>query len=138
MFDESKHPRDNDGKFTDKNGESYSDGVNERIKWAKDNGIDLPLNTDGSVDDLKLQELYEGKKFANIIQLPKKEYAELCSSIRTKYSNQIPAVGELLYGNSYFKFRYNKETERIVCELKIPIEGNEELISDIMRGFRDE
>ena len=59
MFDESKHPRDNDGKFTDKNGESYSDGVNERIKWAKENGIDLPLNLDGSVDDLKLQKLQD-------------------------------------------------------------------------------
>jgi len=63
MFDESKHPRDNDGKFTDGSGGTkggnYSDGVNERIRWAKENGIDLPLNLDGSVDDLKLQELQE-------------------------------------------------------------------------------
>ena len=58
MFREEDHPRDRDGKFTDKDG-SYSDGVNERIKWAKENGIDLPLNLDGSVDDLKLQELYD-------------------------------------------------------------------------------
>lgn len=66
MFDESQHPRDNGGKFTDKGGgsrEEYTQSVNDRIKWAKENGVDLPLNTDGSVDDLKLQELYEkGKK----------------------------------------------------------------------------
>ncbi len=66
-FDENKHPRASDGKFTNGNGGDdgndgnggYSDGVNERIKWAKENGIDLPLNEDGSVDDLKLQEFYE-------------------------------------------------------------------------------
>ena len=60
-FDENKHPRASDGKFTDGNGGNgnYSQSVNERIKWAEENGIELPLNIDGSVDDLKLQELYE-------------------------------------------------------------------------------
>lgn len=63
-FDENKHPRASDGKFTNGNGGNdgdggYSDGVNKRINWAKENGIELPLNEDGSVDDLKLQELYE-------------------------------------------------------------------------------
>lgn len=60
-FDENKHPRASDGKFTDGNGRNgdYSESVNERIKWAKENGFDLPLNTDGSVDDLKLQKMYE-------------------------------------------------------------------------------
>ena len=81
MFDESKHPRDNDGKFTDKNGESYSDGVNERIKWAKENGVDLPLNLDGSVDDLKLQELYD----AGTIPLPDET---LPRSLSAKWGNE--------------------------------------------------
>ncbi len=65
MFDEGQHPRDDGGKFTDKGGgsrENYTQSVNDRIKWAKENGVDLPLNTDGSVDDLKLQELYEKGK----------------------------------------------------------------------------
>lgn len=64
MFDENEHPRDDGGKFTDKGGsrENYKQSVNDRIKWAKENGVDLPLNTDGSVDDLKLQELYENSK----------------------------------------------------------------------------
>ena len=65
-FDENKHPRASDGKFTNGNGGNdgdggYSDGVNERIKWANENGIDLPLNADGSLDDLKLQKIYEEK-----------------------------------------------------------------------------
>lgn len=42
----------------DESSKSYKDGVNERVKWAKENGVDLPLNTDGSLDDLKLQEIY--------------------------------------------------------------------------------
>lgn len=63
-FKESEHLRDRDGKFTDGNG-SYSDGVNERIEWAKENGIELPLSSDGSVDDLKLQEIYDSTKNKN-------------------------------------------------------------------------
>ncbi len=60
-FDESKHPRDGDGKFTSGSGTSdYSGGVDKRIQWAKDNGINLPLNDDGSLDDLALQKLYDG------------------------------------------------------------------------------
>ena len=53
-FDENKHPRASDGKFTDGNG-GYSAGVNKRIKWANENGKEVPLNADGSLDDLKLQ-----------------------------------------------------------------------------------
>lgn len=34
------------GQFTS-NGESdYSNEVNERIRWARDNGIELPFNAD--------------------------------------------------------------------------------------------
>lgn len=65
-FDETKHPRASDGKFTDGSGgdggnDGYFDGVNERIKWAKENGKEVPLNADGSLDDLKLQEMYEAE-----------------------------------------------------------------------------
>ena len=64
MFDESKHPRDDGGKFTDNGGsrENYNQDVNDRIKWAKENGVELPLNADGSVDDMELQKIYEKKK----------------------------------------------------------------------------
>lgn len=57
MFDESKHKRDGDGKFAKQGGREYSDDVNGRIAWTKDNNIDVPLNYDGSVDDIALQKL---------------------------------------------------------------------------------
>ncbi len=65
-FDESKHPRDSDGKFTDGNKSDYADGVNKRIRWAKNNGIKLPLNGDGSVDDMALQKLYDSREISNL------------------------------------------------------------------------
>jgi len=61
-FDESKHPRDKNGRFTDNVGSDYAAEVNERIRWAKDNGIELPLNADGSLDDVRLQKLYAESK----------------------------------------------------------------------------
>lgn len=50
----------------------YDFDVNDRIKWAERNGIELPLNADGSLDDLKLQELYELKN-KKIPQLDRQE-----------------------------------------------------------------
>lgn len=61
-FDESKHPRDKGGRFTDNVGSDYAAEVNERIRRAKDNGIELPLNADGSSDDMTLQKLYKEEK----------------------------------------------------------------------------
>ncbi len=48
------------GLYEEKDG--YSAEVNERIRWAKDNGIELPLNSDGSLNDVALQKLYEEGK----------------------------------------------------------------------------
>ena len=61
-FEESKHPRDKKGRFSDKGESDYSSEINERIRWAKDSGIELPLNADGSLDDLRLQKLYAESK----------------------------------------------------------------------------
>lgn len=47
------------GRYEERDG--YSAEVNERIRWAKDNGIELPLNSDGSVDNVALQKMYEEK-----------------------------------------------------------------------------
>ncbi len=58
---------DNNGRFTNKQG-VYQERVNDRIKWAKENGVELPLNADGTVDDLKLQKLKRSS-------LSKKEFA---------------------------------------------------------------
>lgn len=91
MFKEEDHPRDGDGKFTDNGGESksYSDGVNERIKWAREHNVELPLSADGSVDDLRLQEIREAKK---PLVLSKREYAVLRQEVIRKNSVQKDKV----------------------------------------------
>ena len=65
-WDESKHPRKKEnGRFDKKDGSSssaYTDGVNARIAEAKRLGIPVPLNADGSVDDLRLQEDIDKEK----------------------------------------------------------------------------
>ena len=59
-WNESEHPRDPNGKFTDKGGDGgYRERVNAQLKWAKDNGVDLPLHSDGTLDVNKLNELQE-------------------------------------------------------------------------------
>lgn len=61
-FDESKHPRDGSGKFTNKNGEQNSNGINEQIEWASKNGKELPLNNDGSLNDVALNKMYSERE----------------------------------------------------------------------------
>lgn len=46
-----------DGGGSSSPAEEYRNQANARIKWANENGIELPLNADGSLNDIKLQEL---------------------------------------------------------------------------------
>lgn len=73
-FDESKHPRDKDGKFISNGGQSsnYQQEVNERIKWAQSHNIEVPLYSDGTIDDLKLQKIIQ-KSQTKIGQLERKK-----------------------------------------------------------------
>lgn len=61
-FDESKHPRDGSGKFTNKNGEQNSNGIKEQIEWARKSGKELPLNNDGSLNDVALNKMYSERE----------------------------------------------------------------------------
>ena len=61
-YDETKHKRDSDGKFTYKNGESSSDSVKAQIAWARKNGQQLPHNNDCSLNDIALQKMYDERK----------------------------------------------------------------------------
>lgn len=61
-FDESKHPRDGEGKFTNKNGGESSNGIKEQIEWARKSGKELPLNNDGSLDEVALRKMYDERK----------------------------------------------------------------------------
>lgn len=80
QFDESKHPRDGDGKFAKQNSDSYSDGVNERIKWAKENGVELPYNHDGSLDDVKLQILNKEKANPKVVKVRMDTAIQKCNN----------------------------------------------------------
>lgn len=65
-FDESKHPRDNDGKFTDKGGENSKAGEAKRVFELADKlGIDY--NKDTSFQTIKARvEQAEKKGFINV------------------------------------------------------------------------
>ena len=68
------------------------------------------------------------------VRLPAKEYAPVCSEIRTLHGNNIQKQGGLLHGNYYYKYEYNKRSKKIICTQKIQIVGNEWLIDKLMRG----
>lgn len=116
-WNEEDHPRAEDGKFTDGQGSS-----GRTKKFKQNTSYDEILAEDGEPRDY--------------IELPKREYAELCSAIRTKYVNRIPRKGQMLYGNNYYRFAYDKSQERIVCKYKLGIDGNEEIISKLLKEFR--
>lgn len=130
-FDESKHPRDRDGKFTD-GGENYSDSVNGRIERAKENGIDLPLNADGSVDDLKLQERLEevGNKELPV-KLSKQEYSILRKEVMRKNAAQKGRVKptNFAYTSNNFYVYLTKGDDDFKPLIKLDIEDNSDLIS---------
>lgn len=63
--------------------QKYTDDVNERIHWAKENGIKMPLNDDGSIDDIALQRLRQESenKIARV---------NLDSDIQKQFDNATP------------------------------------------------
>lgn len=75
-------------------------------------------------------------KRTRTVKLPPKEYAEVCSAIRTAHGNKISPKGDLLHGEHYYQYRYSRRQEKIECTFKLPIERNEELIDAIMEDFK--
>lgn len=122
MFREEDHPRDKDGKFTD---EARGDRQ-EKLANAK-----RIYNTEETNSPIR-------SAFPKHLTLPKQEYAKVCGSLRTKYTNQIPKNGQILYGDNYYRFKYDLETEKIVFTFKVKIEGNEEQIAYYMEEFENE
>lgn len=98
---EENHPRDEKGQFAEKH--------------SRDSDITMK----------KSKDLYSKDK---VVMLPKQEYAELCSAIRTEFGNKIPKNGGMLYKDSYYMYNYSKKKELIICTYKIEIEGNEDIV----------
>ena len=61
--------------------------------------------------------------------LPKDEYAQLCSEIRTWNANKIPLKGLIFCKNHLYAYTHGKYSHRIICVEKIEIEGNEDYIA---------
>ena len=64
--------------------------------------------------------------------LSTKEYGELCHAIWTRFANKIPKDGFILYKDHFYRYTYDDETQRIYCEFKVLIVGNERLIKGLM------
>lgn len=127
---ESEHPRDV-GRFTKKlDGSSYRSEVNERIRWAKENNIELPLNDDGSLNDIKLRELWEKKRkppeaygFADKTRKNTKHHKRHAQEMGFKNQDEYERAaveffnsdkGKLYYGEARDRFyRYDEETHII-------------------------
>ncbi len=106
-----------------KKGQTKEDAISS---FLKDKGDDRGK----SVTELKAQLAKDIKKKSNVIKLPPKEYAQLCSAVRTTYGNKIPKVGKIFLSSDFYRFRYNKSKEQILCTFKISIEENEDFFED--------
>ena len=107
---EQDHPRDRVGRFTFK-------GTPNEIKNLQQLGIDTQTLTNENDDD--------------IIILETNEYAQFCSVIRTRYANKIPRVGSVFLANDYYLYKYKRETEQILCVLKMDIDSNTNVINKL-------
>lgn len=106
-------------------------GETDDVEWITSNGAHIPIK-DGqtkkqAVEEHSAKPLKKTEK-RGIVELSPEEYAEFCSTIKTRYANNIPARGGTFLANDYYRFAYNKQTEKIVCKAKISIVGNEEKI----------
>lgn len=122
-----------DDKFIKDNSLTVGKGESEEGRWITSNGTHILVH-EGQTKQEAVEEFSEksliNKIKNDIVELPKQEYAEFCSAIRTKYANKIPAKGTLLYGNDYYVFTHNRKEEKTLCRYKISIIGNEDKINE--------
>ena len=113
------------GHFTDKEHDGkkcpYDDMSASELASA------LAIDTEQK-DRERFQEIMSGK---NIVYIDRESYAKLCSAVRTKYANKIPKRAGIFIGKNYYRFKYKKFAEQILCTFVIRIEGNEDLIREI-------
>jgi len=51
--------------------------------------------------------------------------SELCHAIRSRHANEIPNEDFILYKDNFYRYTFDRETQRIYCVDKTEIEGNE-------------
>lgn len=106
-------------------------GETDKLDWITVKGTHIPVQ-EGQTPKEAVENRFEKKKEKHIM-LGKKEYAEFCSIIRTRYTNKIPDRGRIFGEHFYYEFSYNKKDGRLTCRNKIQIMGNERRISNIER-----
>jgi len=70
-----------------------------------------------------------------VVWLDTKEYAEVCSAIRTNNANKIPEEGYIFHSKHFYVYTHGRYSRKIIFELKIEIEGNEDYIDNFIRRF---
>lgn len=120
-WEESKHPRDEDGKFSSKSG----GGTPAEEKRLKELGIDD--NSRSIKEQLKQEEIKTHNK--KYIWLPEQEYAGINSVIKKRFGNDIPKQGGIFYKNDYYVYNFNEFTDQILCIEKLDIDKDEARIA---------
>lgn len=100
-----------------KNGKGEDD-----IDWITINGSHVPIKKGQSEKDIEqiIEDHFENPKY---VVLPKSEYKGLCSAIKSKYGNDIPNKGKILYKDHSYRYNYNYKSGRIICIKKTTIKS---------------
>lgn len=100
-----------------KNGKGEDD-----IDWITINGSHVPIKKGQSEKDIEqiIEDHFENPKY---VMLPKSEYKGLCSAIKSKYGNDIPNKGKILYKDFYYCYNFNSQIDRIICTEKVEIDN---------------
>lgn len=119
--------------------EEYQKQVNARIKWANENGIKLPFNEDGSLNDIKLQELYsEERKSTTGPELSQQEFAVLRQEVIRKNADQKGKVipTNCAFTANHFYVYTTTGDDEFTPIIKLSLEDDRELINAILQKFK--
>lgn len=109
MFDESKHPRDGDGKFTDKGGENSKAGEAKRVFELADK-LGIEYNKDTSYQTIK----------ARVEQAEKEKRAEASLS-KQEFAQYFKILGDEQHGDFVYRTKSGQRVVRL--ENKIVIDN---------------
>ena len=87
-------------------------GMSPKEVWEtlKEKGVTERNVADGAYDSKanKAKDLAKKAKGGSFIKLPHNEYAQICSAIRTTFTNAIPKEGKIFLDNAFYRFKYKK------------------------------
>ena len=84
------------------------------LEWITINGTHIPIKKGQDTQAIE-QIIDDHFNNTNYVMLPKAEYKGLCSTIKSKYGNDIPNKGKILYKDHIYRYNYNSKSCRIIC-----------------------